>query len=170
MCGTLKHVIGRRREPAEEVTALALVDVAPRTLAVVATRSTLSGWDVLKGQRLWRHTDTGACDLAVVPGRRTVVAACLDGIVTLLDPSSGDEFVLEAEPGLSPGRAVTVDADGRLAITAEGDSITIWDLESRRLVHRIAPKDHVVKAVAVTPPPSVIVSLGDRGHMRATEI
>jgi WD40 repeat protein len=159
----LERVIGLQSAPAEEVTSLALADVTPQILAVIATYQTLSGWDVRTGQQLWRHTDGGALDLAAVPGQLAVVVARSDGNVTLLNPLSGDESRFDAKPGRSPGRAVAVDADGRLAATADFKAISIWDIHSRRRIHRIVTKHHAVKALAITPHPAILVSLADRG-------
>jgi WD40 repeat protein len=159
----LDRIDDRSEGRPEPASAVALADPG---IAVVATSSSLEGRSLETGATLWRRTDLGALDLAEVPRSGTVVVGRIDGAVDVLDAASGvSSSMPDPTPSgkRAPVDAVTVAADGRFAVTAAFGTISVWDLERHQLWHQFASPAHTVKALAVTPDGSMVVSLADRG-------
>jgi hypothetical protein len=128
-------------------------------------------WDVASGTARARFGETPhpvAC-LAVVPGAGLVLAG-QGAAVRLWDPASG------REEGRLTGhtdavRAVSVSADGRLALTGGADrALRLWDLSSSREVRRFAGHRGRVTGVAVSPDGRVALSGSDDGSLSLWDV
>jgi WD40 repeat protein len=124
---------------------LALVPDGRRAVVYSSSRKLLTMWDLATGERqqTWEVADVTA--LAAMPDGHRIVTGSLEGALYLWDLHAA----ASQEPSRSPGTevtALTVTPDGRHAISAEGKSLRVWNLQTGRHVHELRGR-----AVAVLP-------------------
>ncbi len=108
----------------------------------------------------------GVSDIAVIPQKRELCAACIDGSITLWDIDLTKEMGrLEGHSG--PVRKVVVTPNGRAAISASGDgTIRFWDLDSKTQIGVPLVEGEGLSALALTPDGRALLYGGTRGLIK----
>ncbi len=103
-------------------------------------------WDVAEGKEVRRFFTKDYCHrLALSPDGKTLAVALDDLTVRLCDPSSGREFGSLARDSDRIGQLVFSN-DSSLLATGTGDkSVHIWDVATRKLVHKVTFAEGVGK-------------------------
>jgi WD40 repeat protein len=158
------RVLRDHRDDPERAVLLALAAIdtyarTPRTLLALSTA--LAGWRV---ERIiptedWVHVTAFSPD-------GTLVAALTSGRVLVYDAATGEQRADLALPSagvMASNQALAWTRDGRQVIAGQRGAVTIWDVEGRRLEHRLEVGDAQAVDLAVSPAGDRLASAGDDG-------
>ncbi len=144
---------------------LSYLDWSPDGGAVAATNpGQVAVWDLERPDEPWyRLVDTPRLTgVALADG--LVVTGAADGSVRIWTVGSDDPpRVLEGHEA----RVVGVDvAAGRIASASYDGTVGVWDLDSGRLLHRLAASDEYVEEAALSPDGRRLATAGSDGTVR----
>ncbi|MFO0965006.1 MAG: sigma-70 family RNA polymerase sigma factor [Gemmataceae bacterium] len=137
-----------------------------RHLASAGDDKTIRLWDAATCKEIRRLPPfpKGARSVVFTKDGRRLATGCSDGAVALWDVASGKR-VRDFEPvKIAPSPSVSANGPNRLAISPDGKALvsgstgTIWDLETGKQTGRIEGQTRWVRALAVSPDGSKIVT------------
>ena len=138
-----------------------------RWLVAGDDQGTVLVWDRLRSTLAYRwsgFSEAIAC-VAVSPlGRHVLAAGCEDDALQLLRRDEWQDYRLTGHSGIL---AIACSPDGKQAATAARDgTVAVWDIEDRRIVHRMDGHSGPVRCVAFARHGDFLLSGGDDGTVR----
>jgi WD40 repeat protein len=146
-----------------ESQRMAAVDGPPDDLALAQRSSQLplqTVFEITEVGRLDGHTD-GINDVLVLSDGVTAISAAIDNTIRIWNIAEQRELHrLNSQGADADAVALAISPDERLLAAAHSrGAVTVWDLESREIVHRFSGPPYQIRDVAFVPDTTLIASI-----------